>query len=100
MPEVAQRAYSNALEQEAPVGNYLSMPDCSVKVTSEVRTYMITVINEVHRIKDYKETTLYLASSIADRYLFQLAQFKQPSPCLIKLALVSLLMAAKLEESI
>ena len=55
---------------------------------------------EVHRIKNYKEETLYLATSLADRYLALLTILQQPSPCLIRLAFVSILMAAKLEEPI
>ena len=38
-------------------------------MTEEVRLYMITVVVEVHRLKNYKEETLYLACSLADRYL-------------------------------
>ena len=30
---------------------------------------MVTVIVEVHRLKSYKEETLYTATSLADRYL-------------------------------
>lgn len=71
-----------------------------MKVTEEVRLYMITVIIEVHRIKNYKEETLYLATSLADRYLALLTILQKPSPCLIKLAFVAILMAAKLEEPI
>lgn len=59
---------------------------------------MITVIIEVHRIKNYKEETLYLACNLADRYLALLTILQKPSPCLIRLAFVCILMAAKLEE--
>ena len=72
------------------------MPDNSVKVTEEVRLYMITVIVEVHRLKNYKEETLYLACSLADRFLAHLTVLGEPSPCLIRLAFVCMLMASKL----
>ena len=61
---------------------------------------MITVIVELHRLKAYKEETLYLACSIADRYLSTLTALQLQSPCLIRLAFVATLMAAKLEESV
>lgn len=69
-----------------------------MKVTEEVRLYMITVIVELHRLKNYREETLFLACSLADRYLALLEIHGQPSPCLIRLAFVSTMMAAKLEE--
>lgn len=59
---------------------------------------MITVIVELHRLKSYREETLYLACSLADRYLARLTSQHQPSPCLIRLAFVCTMMAAKLEE--
>ena len=59
---------------------------------------MVTVIVEVHRLKNYKEETLYIAASLADRYLALLTILEQPSPCLIRLAFVCTLIAAKLEE--
>ena len=63
-----------------------------------MRLYTITVIVELHRIKNYKEETLYLACSLTDRYLARLTALNKPSPCLIRLAFVCTLMAAKLEE--
>ena len=65
-------------------------------MTEEVRLYMITVIIELHRLKSYSEETLYLACNIADKYLATLQAHLQPSPCLIRLAFVSILMAAKI----
>jgi hypothetical protein len=59
----------NQLEKDYAIGDYLSYPENSVKVTSEVRLYMVTIIMEVHRIKNYREETLYMACSLADRYL-------------------------------
>ena len=61
---------------------------------------MVTVIIEVHRIKEYKEETLYVAINLADRYLALLTILGQTSPCLIRLAFVCILIAAKLEEPI
>ena len=61
---------------------------------------MVTVMMEIHRLKNYREETLYLALSIADRFLAKLLENGESSPCLIHLAFVSILMAAKLEEPI
>ena len=88
------------LQREKMNGDYISDPQNSVTVTEDIRIYMVTVIIEVHRIKNYKEETLYLAINLADRYLYSLASYQQPSPCLIKLSFVCILMAAKLEESV
>ena len=100
MPEVAQATYMNTLAKECIIGDYVSVPDNSVRVTEEVRLYMVTVICEVHKLKGYKEETLYLACSLADRYLAALTLIEHPSPCLIRLGFVCILMAAKLEEPI
>lgn len=98
MPEVSQIAYLNSLAKECAIGDYVSLPNNSIKVSEEVRLCMVTVIVEVHRLKGYKEETLYLATSLADRYLALLTILEQPSPCLIRLAFVCVLIAAKLEE--
>ena len=100
MPEIAHQVYLNTSEKESAIGDYVGIPNNSIKVTEEVRLYMITVIVEVHRLKSYKEETLYLACGIADRYLALLTILGQPSPCLIRLAFVCTLMAAKLDEPI
>ena len=70
MPEIAQDIYEIALRDECAVGDYTDAPENSVVImTGEVRLYMMTVIIEVHRKKNYKDQTLYLATSLADRYL-------------------------------
>ena len=99
-PEIAYEVYKNTLEKECAIGDYINVVANSVRITEEVRLYMITVIIEVHRIKKYKEETLYLACNLADRYLALLTILQRPSPCLIRLAFVCILMAAKLEEPI
>ena len=61
---------------------------------------MMTLMEELNRLKSYKEETFYLACSLADRCLFITAKAKQRAPCLIRLAIVCTLMAAKLEQPI
>ena len=68
-PELSQAIYRLQLQAECTIGDYVCLAYNSVKVTEEVRMYMVTVIVEVHRLKNYKEETLYLACSLADRYL-------------------------------
>lgn len=58
---------------------------------------MITLLEDLQRQKSYKEETLYLAASLCDRYLVNLAVKGEKEPCLIKLAIICTLMAAKLE---
>ena len=100
MPEVSQAVYLNMLEKECAIGDYVSLPNNSIKVSEDVRLCMVTVIVEVHRVKGYKEETLYMATSLADRYLALLTILEQPSPCLIRLAFVCVLIAAKFEEPV
>ena len=73
--EVAHAVYMNCLSKECAIGDYVSLPNNSIKVSEEVRLCMVTVIVEVHHIKEYKEETLYMATSLADRYLALLTIF-------------------------
>ena len=58
------------LEKERPIGDYVNMKNSSIKVTEEARHHMMTLMEELNRLKSYKEETFYLACSLADRYLF------------------------------
>ena len=57
------------------------------------------LIEELHRLKNYREETLFIAVSIADRYLNALALKAKRAPLMISLGITSLLLAAKLNES-
>ena len=59
---------------------------------------MITLIEDLVQIKAYKEETIYLAASLADRYLVNLVIKNLSIPCLIKLAVIATKIATKLEE--
>lgn len=61
---------------------------------------MMTLMEDLNRLKEYKEKTLYLAASLADRYLVNLTVQLTAAPCLIRLAIICTLMAAKLEQPI
>lgn len=71
-----------------------------MRVSNHARRHMITLLEDLNRQKDYKEETLYLAASLCDRYLVNLAVKNSVAPCLIKLAIICTLMAAKLEQPI
>ena len=59
---------------------------------------MVSLIQELHRVKGYAEDTFYLAVSVADRYLTILATQGKKAPNLIQLATISILMAAKMYQ--
>ena len=61
---------------------------------------MVLLIEDLCIIKKYKLETLFLAVSIADRFLASQAIQGKIAPCLISLALTSLLLAAKLEQPV
>ena len=71
-----------------------------MKVNNEARSHMVFLIEEIHRLKDYKEETFYSADSLADRYLVYLTVSNQHPPCLIRLAIICCLIAAKLDQPI
>ena len=62
---------------------------------------MIMTIQYLHKRKDgYKQETMHLAGNIADRYLSCLARNGKRAPNLNALAVITLLMAAKIEQPI
>jgi len=69
-------------------------------MTSDNRALLVKQITDLHKEKKYKDETLHLAVSIADRYLALSAERGQPSPFATTLAVVVILMAAKLEQPI
>ena len=104
-PEFSQKAYLSMYMNEYAIGDYISIENNLSEITSESRRHMVTLLEALNHEKDYKEETLFLAASLADRFLVNLViqktsaiQTKQARvPCLIQLAIVVTLMAAKLE---
>ena len=72
-PEYSYPAYITMLRQEYAIGDYLSNPSCTLQISSFARQQMVMLIEELCNIKEYKLETLYLAVSIADRYLVNIA---------------------------
>ena len=83
--------------QEEAIGDYTSEGACSLQITSHARQQMVLLIEELHALKRYKIETLYLAVSLADRYLVYIAFSEREPPCLVTLSVTCLLLAAKLE---
>ena len=99
-PEYSQHAYASMLLKEISVGDYLSNANCSLDISVFARHQMVRLIEELAFLKEYKVETIFLAVSLADRYLVIIAVKREKAPCLIHLAVVCLLMAAKLEQPI
>ena len=83
--------------QEEAIGDYTIYEACSLKITNHARQQMVLLIEELHAIKQYKIETLYLAVSLADRYLVYIALSEKEPPCLVTLAVTCILLAAKIE---
>ena len=99
-PEYSQSAYNTMVRSEVAIGDYIGFNTSENGVSELARKHMITLMEDLNRMKDYKEETLFLAASIADRYLVNLTVKKIATPCLIRLAIICTLMAAKLEQPI
>ena len=95
-PEYSHSAYLSMLRQEYAIGDYVKSQNCSLKMTDYTRQQMVMLIEDLALLKEYKPETLFLAVSIADRYLINIAVERKTAPCLITLAVVCILMAAKL----
>ena len=96
-PESSQSAYVSMLDQEFAIGDYIEFGGESLGLSTSSRQHMITLIEALNAEKKYKPETLYLAASLCDRYLVNLAIKKVKAPSLIILSVVCTLMAAKLE---
>ena len=85
------------LDQEFAIGDYIDFGGESLGLSTSSRQHMITLLEALNAEKKYKPETLYLAASLCDRYLVNLAIKKIKAPSLIILSVVCTLMAAKLE---
>ena len=97
-PEYSHSCYVTMLRQEEAIGDYTKT--LNLQITRKARKQMVLLIEEIHAVKQYKIVTLYLAVSLADRYLVYLAFSEKEMPCLITLAVACLLLAAKIEEPV
>ena len=90
------------LSKEFPIKNYLANKSkhSTLEIEPIDRESMIALLQELHRVKKYHIETLFLASSIADRFLAHLAKRNFCAPNLVQLATICLLIAAKMTEHI
>jgi len=65
-----------------------------------MRSFGIQKIFDLHQKKDYKEETLFIASSIFDRYVNIIGVSNFNKNLVVHLAAISVLMSAKLEQPI
>ena len=86
------------LEKEVKLGDYLSFDSCKFKYLKDARETMVLMIEEIHKIKGYREETLYYAVSIADKLLNCQSLSGKDAPSLIHLGIVCVLIAAKLNQ--
>ena len=94
-PEYSAAICETLIETECGLGNYIK-DNQVLKITSEQRKRMVILLEELVRKRNYRIETLFLAVSLADRYLVTLTVAKRPAPCLVNLAVTCLLIAAKL----
>ena len=80
---------------EVRIGDYTKRGDLS----NEKRNSIISLVEKLAELKNYKMDTLFLAVSILDRYLAKVDQ-NERAKCLGSIAVSCLLIAAKLEEPI
>ena len=83
---------------EFAIGDYTGGPSDSLIMTSEARRNMVTLIENIYIKKNYRLETLYLATSICDRYLAKLKISKGSVPDFVLLGVTASLIAAKLEQ--
>ena len=59
---------------------------------------MVQLIEQIFQMKEYRPETFFLAVNIADRYLALLAVMHGLTPSLIELGVISIMLAAKINE--
>ena len=99
-PEYSQKCYISMLKEEQAIGNYIDAENLpSTIISKSCRKFLIQMVQSLHQVKNYKEETLYLAISIADRYLVNLVIRGEDKPVdFPSLAVSCLFLAAKIEQ--
>ena len=81
--------------QEQTLGNFSKQK--SLQVKGKERKSMILLMEKLYKSQQYKLETFYLSMSIADNHLAKLASLGHQAPCLKKLGVSCLILAAKIE---
>ena len=87
------------INREEVIGDYTSKLNVSKEISSYSRKHMVLLIEELYSTHRYTIETLFLAVSIADRYLIHTVAAMKETPCMVTLAIASILLAAKLEQN-
>lgn len=72
-PEYSQSAYQTMIKEEYPIGNYTGQKYAKMQVSHRERRQIVDLIEKLHKLQQYKPESLYLATSIADRYMINQA---------------------------
>lgn len=99
-PEYSQSSYEHMQSQDWAVGNYLEGTGPNANFGYGERERLISIVQDLHKKKDYKPETLHLAGNLADRYLSLVLRKGESVPNLFVLGATVTLMAAKLEQPI
>ena len=78
------------------MGDYLCDTECSLDITFEMRYSMVELMEQLIIAYGHETEAFFYATNIADRYLAIQAVYKQASPSLIELGIVSILLAIKI----
>ena len=84
----------NYLEPSSQKGKNVSKENL---MSAEDRSYGIQKIFDLHMKKEYKVETLFIAAGIFDRYIYMKGHANFPRTFVLHLAVISVLMSAKLE---
>ena len=100
-PEYAQSIYGHMLTKEHPAGDYVAgLGQYRAEISEENRRDMVKILSSLQQVKKYRIATLYLATNMCDRFLASFSRRGHKAPCLIKLAVASILLAAKIEQPV
>lgn len=95
------RTMLGSAQDDQAIGDYVAKHGGN-RFSYQERERLMSIIQDLHKKKEYKQETLHLAGNLADRYLSQLLEnYPQSSvPNIYALGATALLMAAKLEQPI
>jgi hypothetical protein len=71
-PEYSHSCYNEMLRLEFAIGDYIGYNQAQAGISDLARKHMVTLMEDLNRLKEYKEKSLFLAASLADRYLVNL----------------------------
>ena len=97
--DCTQNSYLTLLNtQDIVIGDYTSLASY---FTPEKRAHIVNLLMHIHKQKKYKMDTFYIAVSLMDRYLKHVCESADKKiPAGPALAVICMLMAAKLEQPV